>query len=336
VNMYRTDEGQVGLPFAIYPSAFLYNKRLFSRAGLNAPPSRYNEPYRMPDGSTAQWNWDTIAQVARLLTLDASGKNATQPGFNRNRIVQYGFLWQWQAHPNYIGSYWSSGSMLASGNSRGNYRAQAPEAWVAAWKWTYDGIWGPQPFMPNIDVEGSADFGSGNPFNSGKIAMTELPIWYTCCINDVAPWAEFAALPIYNGQVAGRMDSDTFRLWKGTKYPVQAFTVLQYLVGEGVQKLNIGTPALPPAYGALPARVEDQGPYFDAKRAQFPNVRNWNIFVENLQYPDAPNAEAWMPNYTDAWARGTDFANLFRSDGRLDMDSEIKNYVNDLTLIFNR
>ena len=34
VNIYKLDEGQVGIPFAIYPSVLFYAKSLFDEAGL--------------------------------------------------------------------------------------------------------------------------------------------------------------------------------------------------------------------------------------------------------------------------------------------------------------
>ena len=44
-------EGQLGLPFAIFPTFLSYNKELFDEAGLNYPPAEYGEPYIMPDGT---------------------------------------------------------------------------------------------------------------------------------------------------------------------------------------------------------------------------------------------------------------------------------------------
>jgi multiple sugar transport system substrate-binding protein len=54
VKFYQTEEGQVSLPFAVYPSLVFYNKRMFDQAGLAYPPAKYDEQYRLPDGH--QWN----------------------------------------------------------------------------------------------------------------------------------------------------------------------------------------------------------------------------------------------------------------------------------------
>ena len=91
VNIYKLDEGQVGIPFAIYPSVLFYAKSLFDEAGLAYPPQKYGDKYTMPDGSQVDWTYDTVRQVAKILTVDKNGKDATQAGFDPANIVQWGF-----------------------------------------------------------------------------------------------------------------------------------------------------------------------------------------------------------------------------------------------------
>jgi multiple sugar transport system substrate-binding protein len=334
VDVYHTDDGQEGLPFALYPSSIFYNAPLFVNAGLYYPPARYGDQYEMPDGTMVTWNWDTIATIGKLLTLDASGKNATQPGFDRTHIVQYGWSWNFEREPEYVGSYFASGTLLATGGTPGNYHAQIPDAWRAAWHWTYDGIWGTQPFIPDGTTDGSPEFGNGNAFSSGKIAMIDQPVWYTCCAGSLNTW-EAAALPSYNGQVAGRVDADTFRILKTSHHQTEAFTALSYLIGDGVQKLLLGSGGNPPAFGAMPARSADQLPWRVAHHAEFPWVQNWKTIVAGLDYPDNPHAESWMPNFARSWSRGEEFYNLFVSDGTLDLDTAISSYQASLENIFN-
>jgi multiple sugar transport system substrate-binding protein len=335
VEMYKSPEGQVGLPFAVYPSAVFYNTKLFDAAGLAYPPAHYGEGYKLPDGLEVAWSWDTLRQVARLLTLDSGGRNSTQHGFNAKDIVQYGFTWQYENHTSYWGSYWAGGSLLTPGGSPGSYKAHVPDAWRASWEWTYDAIWGDQPFLGSAAVESSQDDGVGNPFNSGKVAMTVEPYWYSCCMNDIKTW-EAAAIPAYNGKAGGRIDGDTFRIWKGTKNPQAAFEVVAYLVSVGVQKLIIGSKEMPAAYGALPARTANQHDWLEIQKAKFPWVKNWDTVLAGLDYPDIPSAEGYMPNYNEAWMRGSDFAERLRSTGGLDLDEEIEKYLSDLQTIFNQ
>jgi multiple sugar transport system substrate-binding protein len=329
VSMYETSEGQVGLPFAVYPSVIFYNAQLFDEAGLNYPPAAYGEKYKMPDGSEQDWSWDTLTEVAKLLTVDGAGLNSSEDGFNKDDVKQYGYTWQYENHPNYWGSFWGGGSMVAADGKT----AQAPDVWQAAWKWTYDAIWGDQPFMANAAVEGSQDYAGGNPFNSNKVAMTDQPFWYTCCMGDVKAW-DAAAMPSYNGTVAGRIDADTFRVWKGTKVPEQAFEVLKYLVTDAVNILIVGSEDMAAAYGAIPALTSAQEEWRAQKAVAFPWVKNLDTVIAGLSYPDVPSAEGYMPNYNEAWTRGNTFANLLRNTPDLDLDKEIAAYLADLDVIF--
>ncbi len=331
VSMYETSEGQVGLPFAVFPSVIFYNTKLFDEAGLAYPPATYGTKYKMPDGSEVDWSWETLTAVSKLLTIDGAGKNSTEEGFNKDDVKQYGYTWQYENHPNYWGSFWASGSMVAADGKT----AQAPDAWVAAWKWTYDAIWGAQPFMANAAVEGSQDYAGGNPFNSNKVAMTDQPFWYTCCMGDNKTW-DAAAMPSYNGKVGGRIDADTFRVWKGTKVPAQAFEVLKYLVTDAVQILIVGSKEMGAAYGAIPALTSAQEEWRAQKAIAYPWVKNLDTVIAGLSYPDAPSAEGFMPNYNEAWTRGNTFANLLRNTAGLDLDKEIATYLADLTVIFGK
>ena len=91
VNLYNVaGEGQVGIPFAIYPSVLFYKASLFKEAGLAEPPHK-NSTYTMPDGSTVPWDYDTVRKIAMMLTVDKNGKDATEQGFDPKNIVQWGF-----------------------------------------------------------------------------------------------------------------------------------------------------------------------------------------------------------------------------------------------------
>lgn len=59
-----------------------YNKDMFDAAGVEYPPT---------DVANA-WTWDEFVDVAKQLTLDSSGRNAKDPNFDPNSIVQYGCM----------------------------------------------------------------------------------------------------------------------------------------------------------------------------------------------------------------------------------------------------
>ena len=79
VELYNAGgEGQVGIPYAIYPSVLFYKADMFTEAGLEPPPHEWNADYTMPDGSTRPWDYDTVKEIAKILTVDENGVDATQ------------------------------------------------------------------------------------------------------------------------------------------------------------------------------------------------------------------------------------------------------------------
>jgi len=136
----------VGFPFAVYPSAFFYNTGLFTEAGLNPLPAKYGDQYKMPDGSMVAWDWKAVAQVAKLLTIDKAGKNSTEAGFDPANIVQYGFSFGYEGHPNYWAAFITNGgALLVPGGSKGSYAAKIPDAWKTAWQWSMMACGAPSP-----------------------------------------------------------------------------------------------------------------------------------------------------------------------------------------------
>ena len=47
IEFYQTEEGQVGLPFAVFPGAMYYVPAMFDELGLAYPPQVYGEQYEL-------------------------------------------------------------------------------------------------------------------------------------------------------------------------------------------------------------------------------------------------------------------------------------------------
>jgi multiple sugar transport system substrate-binding protein len=333
LKFYQTEEGQVGLPFAVFPGAIFYVPSMFDEAGLAYPPQKYGDKYKL-DGADVDWNWDTVTEIAKRLTIDVNGKNSTEEGFDRTQIVQVGYSAQWQ-HPNSVATFYSGAQKIYSGDAKGNFKSAIPDGWKTAWKWYYDGMYGDQPFIANGPLAGSPEFGTGNVFNSGKAAMGLTQTWYTCCLTDFAKAGNEFQLGIQpmgsDGVVHGRIDADTFRIWKGSKHPNEAFQALSYLITTGGDKLL-------PTYGAMPAIPSKTQAFFDKKAADYPFVtkESWNVFVQGLAYPDTPSAEQYQPNWKEAFDREQVFMDLMNNTDGLDFDGEFQKLVDDLNVIYNK
>ena len=116
-KFYQTEEGQVGLPFAVFPGAMYFVPAMFDEVGLAYPPQDYGDKYVL-DGEEVDWNWDTVTEVAKRLTIDVNGLNSTEEGFDPTQIVQVGYAHDWQIHPNYIGTFIAGAAKILEGESR--------------------------------------------------------------------------------------------------------------------------------------------------------------------------------------------------------------------------
>ena len=328
VKFYQVkEEGQLGLPFGIFPSYIIYNKDLFDEAGLAYPPHKYGEPYVFADGTEKEWNMDTLRELSMLLTVDANGNDATSPDFDNTQIVQFGFQNQWTDLRG-VGSFFAAGSLVGDDGKT----AQVPDAWKEAWKWQYDGWWKGY-FIPN-GVYGGADFlqSGGGAFGSGNMGMVHIHMWYT------APWAlsgnfawDLAATPSYNGVVTSKLHADTFCIPKGSKNPEAAFEVLSYLLSADV------APKLLTVYGGMPARLSLQGDYFDTyANTNFPGQDiDWQVVIDSMAYADNPNHESWMPSFQETNDKYNEYSNKWANTPDLDLDAEIALLIADLQAIFD-
>jgi multiple sugar transport system substrate-binding protein len=310
---FMKDEGVlVGIPFALFPSFIFYNKALFDEAKLPYPPHKVGEQY---DGKP--WNLETFTELAQKLTVDGKGNDATSADFDDKDIKQFGFFEQW-TDPRGIGAFFGGGLLYDEKNPK---NAVIPSHWDAAWKWYYDGVWN-KHFMPNSDYANAEQFGRGNVFSSGNLAMSWVHTWYTCCFDLAKTSWDIAVMPEVNGVTTAKLHGDTFAILKDSKVKDAAFKVMTQMV---VDKDLYGI------YGGMPARVEDRPAFWaslDARTA--PNKIDWAVAEEMLNYPDLPNHEAWMPEYAKTKTILDTWRTFLDQTPGLNMDTEIAKLKADL------
>jgi multiple sugar transport system substrate-binding protein len=331
VDFYKIGDVQDALPFAIYPSMIFYKTSLFEEAGLNPPPHKYGEKYKMPDGTEKEWNYETIKEIGLKLTVDASGKDATEAGFDPKTIVQYGFDPYRDLLPG-TGAFFGPGSLMAADGKT----AEIPPAWADAWKYWYDGMWNSNFIMTGPVFE-SEEFGAGEyPFFSGRLATSTNFLWTTYGVHKSGTDWDLAAAPMHNGKVTAPLNADTFRILKDTKHPDEAFEVLTYLLGEGSEQL-LGI------YGGMPARPENQDAFFekldqskdDTGKVKFPQGVDWQVAKDSVQYADNPNFEAFVPKYNETQDLLTKYETKWVGTAGLDMDAEIEALKKELQALWD-
>jgi multiple sugar transport system substrate-binding protein len=301
-------QGQIGIPFAVFPSFVYFNKDLFDEAGLPYPPQKFGETYM-----GKEWNFETVRDLAKVLTVDDRGNDATSPNFQPDHIVQFGFDLQFGTDPRAMGTLFGANRAI---NSEG--RAVIPPNWQAAWNFFYDGMF-KDHWMPNEAYRNSDLFGKGSVFNSGNLAMAYTHLWYTCCIDPVSKngkvrnW-DIAVVPSYQGVTTAKLHADTFGIMKASKHPNEAFQVYKYLITNR-DLLDV--------YGAMPAIKSMQSDFFGGVDQKFAPVKvNWQVAVDSLADNDVPNHEEGLPNFLKARQALTDFEKLYNTTPGLDINTE--------------
>jgi multiple sugar transport system substrate-binding protein len=311
VELYNAGgEGQVGIPYAIYPSVLFYKAGMFKEAGLEEPPHEWNADYKMPDGSTRPWDYDTVREIARILTVDENGVDASQEGFDPTKIAQWGFEPQ-RDDLRQTGAYWGAGSFMASDGKT----AQIPEPWAAAWKHFYDGIWTDHFSMTGAQFETTDLNPAGYPFCAGKVAMSTNYLWSTYCVGDAGDDWNMAATPSYNGKTTAAFNADTWRILKSSKNPDQAFEVLQYLLGnEDLLSL----------YGGMPAVESKQDAFLEAQFKDYSQGIDTNVAKQGVAFADVPNFESYMPAYNKTLDLINTYGTKWQTTEGLNLDTEIE------------
>ena len=315
---FTSDEGVlVGIPFALFPSFIYYNKKHFDEAQLPYPPHKVGELY---DGK--EWNYDTLRELSMKLTVDANGNDATSADFDPKNIVQFGFYPQW-TDARGIGSLFGGGLPYDPADPT---KAVIPEDWDAAWKWYYAGMW-TDHFIPTSDYANSDQFGKGNVFSSGNLAMSQVHTWYTCCFDLSKTSWDIAVMPSYNGKITAKLHGDTFAIMQDSKNKEVAFKVLTDMVVA---------PELYQIYGGMPAKLEDRPAFFAAlDERSAPNTIDWSVAEEMLKYPDLPNHEAWTPNVAVVKNILDTFRTTMDQTPDLNLDEAIAKLKTDLETALN-
>jgi multiple sugar transport system substrate-binding protein len=327
VKFYQSPtEGEIGIPFDVYPSMLWYKKGMFQEAGLQEPPHKYGSQYQMPDGSMVDWNYDTLRQIAMKLTVDKAGKDATQAGFDPNTIVQYGFEPQ-RDDLRGLGAFWGAGSLVGPDGKT----VVIPDAWKAAWKFFYNGMW-VDHFIMNGKVAASQEFaGGGYPFFSGRVAMSENFLWTTYGVADAGKDWDLATIPSYNGKVTAPLNADTFAILKSSKNPDAAFAAMTYMFqGDAFDKLD-------QLYGGMPARPAQQDQFFQTlgQSAGFPTQVDWQVAKDSVAYADSPNFEAPMPKYNQTLDILSKYMSKWTTTSGLNMDNEFDALTKEIQATWN-
>ena len=262
---------------------------MFDEIGLAYPPHKYGEQVHDARRLRGRLELRHGAQLAKMLTVDKNGKDATQEGFDPDQDRPVG-LRAPARRPARPGCLFGAGSSWPERTAR----RPDPDAWAAAWKYLQRDLDGPH----DHDQPSSRDRRSTRRIpvllRQGRDER-QLPVVDLRPRRAEGDW-DIAALPSYNGKTTAAFNADTFRILKDTKHPDEAFTVLTYLLGDASARAarDLRRHAGPDRRaGRVLRRARTQSLHPEA---------DWQVAIDGVQFADNPNFEASMPNYNESLA----------------------------------
>ncbi|MDI7276612.1 MAG: extracellular solute-binding protein, partial [Anaerolineae bacterium] len=255
VEFHTYPSKMVGLPIGAYPEVIFYNEDLFDAADAEYPPHEF---------ATKEWTYDALVELAKLLTLDSAGNNATSASFKWQDTVQWGWDGLSWNHLRDLAPKFGA-TQLAVSDDYKTAKVNSPE-WIAMVQWTYDTVW-KHHIRVTSEQGGVLYETSGDPFGSNKIGMWECHSWMSYAYKgwtDVFNW-DMGAIPMGPvGQTLTDCDADTFVMSKRAKQLEAAWEVAKWFcTPEILPRLtdNWGcVPALTAAGAAWKSGMEEKWP----------------------------------------------------------------------------
>ena len=222
-ELWVKDAKRYGLPKDWDTIAVFYNVAMLQKAGID--PSTMNT-----------WTWNpqdggTFQQVVAKLTIDKNGKNGLDPAFDKNNVVQYGYV-AGAGDPGSGGqTEWS-----AFAASTGFRLTDAP--WATAFNWGdprlistlqwWADLRNVKGFAPNADAMSGSD--SRAIFLAGQAAMTTDGSWATNQLTTGTFKAGIGMLPAGpEGKVVSPINGLSDGIWSGTEHPAGAWQWVKFL-----------------------------------------------------------------------------------------------------------
>ncbi|CAA9362257.1 MAG: N-Acetyl-D-glucosamine ABC transport system, sugar-binding protein [uncultured Chloroflexia bacterium] len=210
---YNYGDGKtLGTNTAAETIVLYYNRALFEEAGVELPPT----------AAADAWTWDEFVEVAKKLTKDRSGNDATSADFDPENIETYGISFpQWWG--GYLPLVYSNGGQFASEDGT-ELLLNQPEA-VEVLQKMQDLIYvhhvSPTPAQsrafPSADVM----------MQTGKVAMTMDGHWKVLDFSQLGMDWGMAVLPKFKEPVTILLGAPTV-IFAATEYPDAAFEFYKF------------------------------------------------------------------------------------------------------------
>lgn len=203
------------LPYSVNTCILYYNVDLFDAAGLEYPTTDWNDE---------TWTLEAFVELAQKLTLDSEGRNALDPEFDAENIVQFGVsdMQSWWFYPWYYGGDWTNKEAT-------EYTGNTAEA-IKGVQAIYDLIHKYHVMPTAAQTESLAS--GGDVFNTGKAAMKVGGNWDVSGMAAGVPFKWNIAASPMGTQHSLVQFTDGFGIADGCANPEGMWEFLKWLFGD--------------------------------------------------------------------------------------------------------
>ncbi|GIN17768.1 hypothetical protein J32TS2_31240 [Shouchella clausii] len=210
LEIYRTEEGTFGLPILSMGSFLYYNRDLFDAAGIEPPPT---------DWEDKSWDWDAMIEAAKAITKNDLPPTQRVYGIlndnspNRDAWMFGGDLFAEETY--------ETGELVEPTVTTNPRNYEAIQA-------RYDLINEHEVMPPQSEVAALAQL--SDPFLSGRVGMVMKGGWGTRqYANTDLNWG-LAAYPYTNEDRQIPLYVDPWSISEGSKHPEEAWEFLKFLM----------------------------------------------------------------------------------------------------------
>lgn len=266
------------LPYNTNTCILFYNVDLFDAAGLEYPTTDWNDE---------TWTMEAFVELAQKLTLDSEGRNAADPEFDAENIVQFGVsgMQSWWFYPWYYGGDWTNKEAT-------EYTGNTEEAMKGV-QAIYDLIH-KYHVMPT-SAQSEALAGGGDLFGAGKAAMSVNGNWSIAGMAESATFEWNIACSPIGTQHSLVMFTDGMGIGRGSANPDGMWEFLKWLYGDVNNVIEFLGAAN--GYLCVPSFIPAKEPIFAKIKEMYPNV---NLEVLTSASEVASACPVWM-RYNPNW-----------------------------------
>ena len=255
---------QYGIPKDWDTICIMYNKDAFDKAGV---------PYPSADWSWNPRNGGEFVQVLQKLTIDQNGRNVTEKGFDKNRVVQYGIggLAASEMQTGWLNFVWMNGGQGVLDQPYGNKFVLDEPKTVEALQF-YADLVSKYGVSPTPEMQGTSASG-WELFVAGRVATIPVGSWQLSAARENLTF-DWDVIVLPKGP-AGRyscFNGLAHNIYARTKHPEEAWKLAKWMDGYESQKIISEYGVVFPAISSL------IDVYLEATKAKGPD--NIKYFID--------------------------------------------------------